>query len=306
MTVPRAVNWKCAAPKQRACFSEEAGRLFNPLLGHVLPEETPTQNTLWWHGGQVLSLDSPRRMGAFLSEMADATFWATPILRNELLNRRQLSSAGASARRALLTAMLERPEQELLGFSGFPPERSMYQCALEATQLHKLSENGWEFCAPPIDHPTRLRPVWDAMAELIFASPPREIPVEELFAALRKPPFGVSEGALPVLLAAFLRVHENEITLYENGAFKPEMKAADWEMLTRRPDKFSLAGCRVEGARRAVVERLAASLGEPADVVPLVRRILKMTRSLPEFAWKTRDLPIGVLNLRRYRTGALP
>ncbi|PQV65266.1 hypothetical protein B1R32_1013 [Abditibacterium utsteinense] len=282
-------------------FREETGRLFSPLLGHVSTEMSGgvrSQSTIWWHGGQVVTLDSPRHMSAFLSEMADKTFWATPILRNELLNRRQLSSAGASARRALLTAMLERPEQELLGFSGFPPERSMYQCALEATELHKLVDEGWKFCAPPVDHPTRLRPVWDEMEKLIFTTPPREIPIEELFSALRKPPFGVSEGALPVLLAAFLRVHENETTLYEAGAFKPEIKAADWEMLTRRPDKFAVAGCRVEGARRAVVERLAQSLGETADVVPLVRRILKMTLSFPEFAWKTRELPVGVLNLR--------
>ena len=151
--------------------------------------------------------------------MADATFCSTPILRNELLNRRALSSAGAGARRALLTAMLERPDQELLGFSGFPPERSMYGCALEATELHVKSEEGWTFQAPPPAHATRLRPAWDEMSRIIFAAPPREIAVEELALALRRPPFGVSEGAFPVLLAAFLRVHENEVTLYEGGAF---------------------------------------------------------------------------------------
>ena len=69
-------------------------------------------------------------------------------------------------------------------------------------------------------------------------------------------------------------------------------------MLTRRPDKFSLAGCRVEGARRSVVERLASSLDEAAAALPIVRRILKMTRALPEFAWKTRDLSPEIINLR--------
>lgn len=279
-------------------FTAEAGRLFHPILGHLPPEDLAAQTLNWWHMGEPITLDSPRALSAWLSEMADLTFWATPILRNELLNRRALSSAGAGARRALLTAMLERPDQELLGFTGFPPERSMYQCALEATQLHVESEAGWQFQAPPSDHPTRLRPAWDAMAEIIFASPPREVAVEELAELLHRPPFGVSAGAFPVLLAAFMRVHEDEITLYEGGAFKPEIGAADWEMLTRRPDKFAVAGCRVMGARRAVVERLGTSLGETADVVPIVRRILKITRALPEFAWKTRALASEVLNLR--------
>ena len=279
-------------------FTGEAARLFHPLLGHLPLTDLSSQSIVWWHAGAPIALDSPRRLSAFMSEMADATFYATPILRNELLNRRTLSSAGAGARRALLTAMLERPELELLGFKGFPPERSMYQCALEATELHIESENGWHFQAPPLDHPTRLRPAWDEMSRIIFASPPHEIAVEELASALRRPPFGVTEGAFPVVLAAFLRVHENEVTLYENGAFKPEIKAADWEMLTRRPDKFSVAGCRVAGARRAVVERLATSLGEAAEVVPIVRRLIIMTRALPEFAWKTRALDLTILNLR--------
>ena len=116
--------------------------------------------------------------------------------------------------------MLERPDQPLLGFSGFPPERSMYQCALQATQLHVATTNGWEFQAPPPNHPMRWRPAWDALAQLIFASPPREVALTELAETLRRPPFGVAAGAFPVLLAAFLRVHANEITLYENGAFQ--------------------------------------------------------------------------------------
>ena len=279
-------------------FTSEAARLFHPLLGHLPPDETTAPDIIWWHAGAIAALDSARKFSAFLSAMADATFWATPILRNELLNRRALSSAGASARRALLTAMLERPEQERLGFSGFPPERSMVACALQATGLHVKGENGWRFQAPPPDHPARLRFAWDEMTRLIFASPPREIAVGELANALRRAPFGVTEGAFPVVLAAWVRVHENEITLYENGAFKPEIRAADWEMLTRRPDKFALAGCRVAGARRAVVQRLANSLGEVAQVVPLVRRLIKITRALPEFAWKTRALSAEVLNLR--------
>ena len=286
------------AAEAQTLFSSEVGRLFAPLLGDLSTDKTAMQNSIWWHAGAVIALDSPRRLSAFLSQMADATYYATPILRNELLNRRGLSSAGASARRALLTAMLERPDQPLLGFSGFPPERSMYQCALQATQLHVKTANGWRFQAPPANHPTRLRPAWDALGELIFAAPPREVAVVELAEILRRPPFGLAAGAFPVLLAAFVRVHEDELTLYENGAFKPEIKAADWEMLTRRPDKWSIAGCRVTGARRAVVERLSASLGEAAGVVPIVRRILKMTRALPEFAWKTRALAPEVLALR--------
>lgn len=83
----------------------------------------------------------------------------------------------------------------------------------------------------------------------------------------------------------------------KDDACHVRQKAADGEMLIRCLDRLAVAGCRVVGARRAVIERLASSLGEPTEVVPVVRRLLKMTRSFPELAWKTRLVPPPVLHL---------
>ena len=66
----------------------------------------------------------------------------------------------------------------------------------------------------------------------------------------------------------------------------------------RRPELFAVAGCRVTGARAAVVERLASGLGAEAAVVPVVRALFRMVKGLPDHAWKTRQLPPTVLRLR--------
>jgi len=252
----------------------------------------------WFQAGLRTSFDSARSFSAFLSDMADETYSATPILKNELINRRSLSSAGAGARRALIEAMLENPTHERLGLVGFPPELSMYECVLRATGLHREKGGAWVFAAPDERDPAKLRAAWQKLEELVFTPEPQERPVQEIFAALQAPPYGLSEGVLPVLLCAFLQVHKHETTLYKEGTFLPEAKLPDWEVLLRRPNLFALAGCRVAGARAVVVERLAGSMNEEAAVVPVVRRLLKMTRSLPEHAWKTRRLPPEVLRLR--------
>ena len=62
---------------------------------------------------------------------------------------------------------------------------------------------------------------------------------------------------------------------------------------------FAVAGCRVTGAREQVVSRLARGMGvKTPEVVPVVRALVKMVRSLPEYAWKTRRLPAPVLAVR--------
>ncbi|QDA60000.1 hypothetical protein [Hymenobacter jejuensis] len=282
-------------------FRKEWGRLFGPALGAegvTTPDHIPAAT--WYSQGQPLALTDARSFSRQLSVLADATFPSTPVLRNELLNRRQLSSAGAAARGALVKAMLDKGEQERLSFTGFPPEYAMYASVLHATGLHYQTEDGtwgWRGPAEIATDRANLRPVWKAIEKMVFGAV-RLVPLAELYEKLRAAPYGVSDGLLPVLVAAFRRVHAGDTSLYREGNFLAEEKEADWELLLRRPDMFALADSRVSGARLAVVERIAQATGVKAQLVPVVRRLLKMQDSLPDFTKQTRRLPATALALR--------
>ena len=60
----------------------------------------------------------------------------TPTVRNEMLNRTDLTSQGAKARRLLLKAMIEHGSDPDLGLEGYGPEMAMYRAFLERTGLH--------------------------------------------------------------------------------------------------------------------------------------------------------------------------
>lgn len=112
-------------------------------------------------------------------------------------------------------------------------------------------------------------------------------------------PLGLTEGILPVLLCIFLQVYSLETTFYREGTFVPEPGIADWELLLRRPEMFSVAGCRVTGERQVVVERLAAGLKTEPTVVAVIRGLLRMTQGLPEFSHKTQRIPETTRRLRK-------
>lgn len=288
----RAARRELSARRGEAeqAFVAEWGRLFGPDAG----EEN------WWRLGSAFSLDGERAFSSYLSEMADSTYHATPRLRNELINRRSLSSAAAAGRRNLLEAMLIRASERNLGIQQFPPELSMYQCVLEATGIHQeVSPGLWAFVAPaPGMGAGSLRPVWLEIERLLFGGPPDPVPLTEVYARLSGPPYGVTEGVLPVLLCAFMLAQQDATTLYRDGTFLPEPSVADFEVLVRRPELFAMAGCRVHGDRQAVVERLARGLNTAPAVVPIVRALLRMVKSFPDFAWKTQRLPTEVLAFR--------
>lgn len=252
----------------------------------------------WIQGGQDVSPRARRGLSFLLSEICDSLYPASPRIWNELLNRRELTSQGAAARRTLIEDILTRTEQPLLGIQGFPPERSMYESLLRRGEMHRLDGERW-YIASPGENELNLRPAWQAIYDFVFAPLPEPRSLTLLYDRLTAPPFGMTQGVIPVLLAVFYKVYENEVTLYREGTLLAAPSVADWEVLLRRPELFALAGCRVAGLRAAVVERMARGLRVPPYVMPVTRAVIGRLKALPEYAWRTRRLPEVALNLRR-------
>ncbi|AUC62551.1 hypothetical protein AA637_16015 (plasmid) [Cyanobacterium sp. HL-69] len=90
-----------------------------------------------WIGGNLTKIDSVRELNSYLSVLCDETFSKSPILWNELINRRNLTSQGSKARRELITGMINHFSLPKFGFSGYGPEVTMYYSLLQETGIHR-------------------------------------------------------------------------------------------------------------------------------------------------------------------------
>lgn len=244
----------------------------------------------WFHTGKEISSKGNQGLSHLLSEICDTLYNQSPIAWNEIVNRRLLSSQGAAARRNLIEAMLSHAAEESLGIEGFPPELSMYESLLKASGVHRLGEDGKWIFAPPGDDPLKLQPVWNAIGEYIFTDPPETRKLDTLYRTLNAPPYGLTDGIIPIFLCAFLIVYQGETTLYREGSLLPEPGVADWEILLRRPELFGIAGCRITGTLQLIVERFARAYHTDAAVMPVVRALVRGIKSLPEHTLKTTHL----------------
>lgn len=252
----------------------------------------------WFWQGVQLPPTERKGLSHLLSDICDKIYDHSPIIWNELINRRVLSSQAAAARRNLIEGMLTKPHLETLGIEGYPPERSMYETLLKKSGLHTQQNADWTLVDLPEDDPLRLRYAWEAIASFIFTPPVQPRLVSDLFAQLEAPPFGITPGVLPVVLCAFLSAYNMETTLYREGTLLPEPGVAEWEVLLRRPELFSVAGCRVEGELLGIVERLSRGLHTAPAVMPIVRSLVKRLKALPEHARHTQRLPEEALLIR--------
>mgnify|MGYP000870227064 CR=1 FL=1 len=257
----------------------------NALSSHRLTDATLCK---WLYKGKSLPVKKNEGLSHLLSKVCDALYDQSPVIWNEIINRRVLSSQGAAARRNLIEKMLTHSAELNLGIEGFPPERSIYESLMKASGLHKEFKKGhWEFVAPKNSDVLTLAPAWHEISSFVFSDTFEPRSVAELFKLLTAPPYGVTDGVLPILLCLFVIIHQDETTLYREGSLLPEPSIADWEVLLRRPELFDVAGCRIAGTRQAIIERFARGYQTDAAVMPVVRTLIRGLKSLPEHTWKT-------------------
>ena len=225
--------------------------------------------------------------------MCDRTFSAAPILRNELINRDNLSSPVAAARMKLLGLMLNKEGEEFLGLAGAPPERTIYLSVFHASGMHRAMGSRLRFGEPGPHDPLGWGPAWRTVDGM--AQGDESIGVDTVVAKLGEPPVGLRAGPALLLIAAYTLHHRRNIALMERGSFQPEITQAHFMRLAKSPKNFALrriAAIANKEVLRAVVEGLSiwADDRPRTDIKEVVEALYRWWGQLSEFARRTRTV----------------
>lgn len=204
------------------------------VLDHEVDRAFGNSSDIIWHNGGDAA-GSGKRLNASLSSVLDEAYDKAPRVRNETINRTELTSQGAKARRELIAALIDprRRKEDTLGLVGDGPEVSMYHALLGVTGIHR-DDDIW----PPTD-PEWL-PVWDYVSEALHQSTHSAIAVDHIINQLAEPPFGLRPGPASVLFIAGLISSRASIAIYEHGSYRPVLDAPLTERLIKNPNNFSV------------------------------------------------------------------
>lgn len=253
----------------------------------------------WVQNGCVHWPASDLLFQRWLSSRLDQTYVKSPIVKNELINRDELSSAAAAARRNLLQAMLEKEREPELGFTGNPPEYTIYRTLLKAGGFHQKYGETFAFGEPYPD----WQPVWQAMIEFLKTTHTKRRPLVELFSLLQEPPFGLKNGVIPVLLCALLLANRNQVALYENGVIVPELRIEVFERLFRVAQIFEIQQYQVDNKTQETFRALQNSLADlnstqqsgddgEINLLQAIKPLILFAGKLPTYTKKTKRLEL--------------
>jgi hypothetical protein len=260
----------------------------------------------WFHRGrQQLQVRTASQFLAFLSNICDELYNKAPRIHNELINRRLLSSAAAGARMRLLERMLTQASEDFLGMdqNKKPPEMSMYLSVLRQSNAHRQVGDAWVIGTPAGKNDyCQLSPALDRLCQILDSHADSRVSVERLFDELRRPPFGIRDGVLPVLLVILLIEYQQELAMYENGTFLSRLGPEEVLRATKRPSTFELQMCRLKGVRLNVFRDLLDVLrimdsGE-SKLLDVVRPLCVFVAGLPQYSRTTKLLPESTLRVR--------
>lgn len=262
---------------------------FEEHLGHAAA--TATWSELNAEGWKPLE---GRQGSAALSLVADASYCDAPHVQNDLLNKRELTSQAAKARRELLEAMITSPHKPHLGIEGFGPERAMYESVLARPRLHRIVQGEGRFERPP--RSSSYSRVWDHLFKTVQSATRTRLAVTDLYEELAQPPFGVRAGLAPVLLMSVLLTYEGQVALYEHGTYRPAITAEIIERLLRNPSHFELkhfasrTGPRSEVINSICQTFMGVSRGEITSLLTAVSSVVSVGIALPDYSKQTSHL----------------
>ena len=277
----------------------QAKRLLDESLSQTF-RFTGGQTVCWIQGKQQL-IHHTTDFNAELSKVCDRVYSKTPILWNELINRRELTSQGAKARRELIEAMLDRSSQARLGLEGYGPEVAMYYSVLEETNIHRLDGDEWNFQPP--SKKSGIQSLWQAIEDFYLASTDKIQTLDLLYQRLEAPPYGVKRGVIPVLLTAVLAYHCDDVSIYKDGTFIPVLSSEHFELLVKDPSRYGIKYVEVTGLRAQVFRELelalrganvpvtkAQSQVRNATLLSVVKPLFNFVKRLPPYTIKTKSL----------------
>lgn len=302
--------------REEASRQKESARLQleKGVQSRVGIKQCSNQTSLeWFHQGRKLKVEDGRDLLSRLSQIFDDAYSLAPRINNELINRRNLSSAAAGARMRLIERMFTKASAPLLGMnpSKKPPEMSMYLSVLKETGLHRQKGESWQISEPHHrGDRAKLVPVFDRIREIVHKRPDSRVAITSLFDELRRPPYGVRDGVIPLLLAAFAVAHENEIAFYKDGTFLREMNGETMLVLTKAPERFDMQYCKIAGLRSLLFDKLITALelersnDTKVELLDVVKPICVFVAQLPAYVLNTKRLSAIALAVRDAILGA--
>lgn len=219
-----------------------------------------------------------------ISRICTTCYSLTPIINNEMVNKRQLNSQNTKARDLVIDWVLQHADDTVIPcMDGYGPEVSIFKSAFKHTGLDRASKV----------HDDGMNEVLDRIAKFISGCERKKSNFEVLYQTLTSAPFGMRKGVIPLYIAYVMRQYKESIVMYFKGK-EIELSASALSHLNETPESYQILIETGTADRNRFLDELQTLFENHADArTPSINRIYTIVksmqnwmRSLPEYTKK--------------------
>ena len=224
------------------------------------------------------------------SKVCSVWYDSTPKIRNEMINRNDLTGQGATARNRLMAAIVEKWGSDEPWFDNWSPERAVYDTMIRDNDIHKK-------LAP--SNKNGLRKPWREALDRLRGTN-KAVELEDIYHIWRRPPFGMKNGTMPILALMIIMSKRDRLAIYEHGTYVPKLSVGLVERMAKNPQHFRIKWFKKTASRELLVRETSRNLGlgENSEMLGIVGYVVSVVRTLPAYSMHTKTLDKKILAVR--------
>lgn len=260
-------------------FEEDLQR---QIISHMNESFAPaSKNSVYINCDGELKINRQSVLINRVSDICDRVYYATPIINNEMVNKRKLNTQNLKGRDFVVSWLLSHSEASSIPcMDGFGPEVSIFKSVFKFT--------GLDMCTKSTDE--GINRVISEIEEFIVGCGDEKKNFKVLYDKLLAPPYGMRKGIIPLLIAYVMRPYKENIILYFSEK-EVELSSTVLRNLNETPEKFYLLLERGTLERESYLDSLEELFADYVDsrggginrVYSIMRSMQNWYRALPEY-----------------------
>lgn len=278
------------------------------LLNHFITDSiySGSKEVKWFFNGEEKKIADKRDFNKLLSQVCSIVYDATPVFKNELVNKHKISSSIHTAKRNYFKALANNWDKENLGFedSKFPPEKTIYLSLLKENGISPVRENSFEVIS--IDKNSSFNKLWRASEDFLESAKSEKLKVFELCELLSKRPFKLKQGLIDFWVPTFLFLRRDDFAIFNDESYIPNLSEEILELIAKYPEKYSIKTFDIEGVKLDIFNSYRTFLNQSTEqkfdnktFIETIKPFIVFYKQLPEYSKNTKRLSPSAIKIRK-------
>lgn len=278
------------------------------LLNHYITDNIysgATEATWFFKGAERRVIDK-KDFNKLLSQVCLEVYHATPIFKNELVNKHRISSSIHAAKRNYFKALANNWDKENLGFeeTKFPPEKTIFLTLLKENGISPIRNNSFEVAS--IKEHSSFKDLWNASEIFIASAKQEQKRISEFVSLLSKRPFKLKQGLIDFWIPTFLFIKRDDFAMFNDEGYIPNLSDDNLELIAKYPGDYYIKTFDIEGVKLDIFNSYRTFLNQATELkfdnnsfIETIKPFIIFYKQLPEYAKQTTRLSPPALKIRK-------